>query len=281
MKTVKLNIKFNFRKTIVQSMDKVIVQCFCFFSLSLASGYAYAYTLPLEAVLTKTVALSGNQIFSVDQDVMFKIGSDDFLIKETWLIEGDKNLKLTAVGHGRLKELFRLVTVYNSKTKTTVFGKSKQTQLASYDFFERYLSIRSMDSFKTYLSWLSVSSLIRLSRAGGASAFAVGETSPPDIGNPHIWIDQDSFQLRKMRFLSQAEVSLEDYEQHGNISYPKIKKIAWGEQKATIRVTKINLKTGATLSSFYPQKLDQPSEISLTSLGNSGLIIQDFYQRFR
>lgn len=238
--------------------------------------------MPLETVVKKTVALSGNQIFTVEQDVIFKFGAEDFVIRETWLIEGDKNLKLTAVGVGSLKDMFRLVTIYNSKSKTTLYGKTKQTELTNSDFFERYLTVRSPDSFKNYLSLLSIPASIRLSRAGGATAFAIGEPSTPDIGKPHVWIDQDTFQLRKLRFLSESEVSLEDYAMYGKgFRHPKTKKIAWGEQNVLIKVRGVSTKTNATLSSFYPQNLDQPSEITLASKGNVGLVIQDFYKRFR
>ncbi len=255
-----------------------IVQFFCIFSCS----FSYGYILPLEAVLNKTVSLSGTQIFTVEQDVIFNFDAEDLVIHETWLIEGDKNLKLTAVGQGPLKDLFRLVTVYNSKSKTTLFGKTKQTETTNPDFFERYISVRSADSFKNYLAQLSVAPTIRLSRAAGTTAFAIGQPSSSGIGNPQIWIDQDSFQLRKIHFLSENEVSFEDYGTYGKIiQYPKTKKVSWGQQTITIKVRQVSLKNSATLASFYPQKLDQPSEITLTSKGNAGLIIQDFYKRFR
>ena len=116
-------------------MVLTIVQWFCSFS--------YGFILPLDTVLTKTVALSGNQIFSVEQDVIFKEAGEDFIVRENWLIEGDKNLKLTAVGLGSLKDLLKLTFVYNSKHKTSLVGKTKTSENVSSDFFERYLSIRS------------------------------------------------------------------------------------------------------------------------------------------
>ena len=259
-----------------------IVQWFCVFFCSLLGSLSYGYILPLDIVLNKSVMNSGNQIFTVEQDVIFSFDAEDFVIRETWLIEGDKNLKLTAVGTGPLKDLFRLVTIYNSKSKTTLFGKNKQTVLTSTDFFERYISIRSVDSFKNYLSLLSVAPSVRLSRASGTTAFAIGEPSTSDLGQPHFWIDQNTFQVRKIHFLSESEARFEDYNLYGKtINYPKIKKVSWGQQNVTIKVRQVSLKTNATLASFYPQKLDQPSEITLSSKGNVGLVIQDFYKRFR
>lgn len=259
-----------------------IVQCFFVFCVGVLGNLSYGYILPLDVVLNKSVAQSGNQIFSVEQDVIFTFEAEDFVIRETWLIEGDKNLKLTAVGLGPLKDLFRLVTIYNSKSKTTLFGKTKQTVLTNSDFFERYISIRSADSYRNYFSLLSVTPSIRLSRAAGTTAFAIGEPSTTDITTPHFWIDQNTFNLKKIRFLSESEVSFNDYNLFGKtIYYPKTKKVSWGQQNVTIKVRQVSLKTGANLTSFYPQKLDQPSEITLSTKGNVGIVIQDFYKRFR
>lgn len=250
-----------------------IVQWFCSFS--------YGFILPLETVLSKTVGLSGNQIFSVEQDVIFKSGSEDYTVRETWLIEGDKNLKLIAVGQGVLKDLIKMTVIYNSKTKTTMLGKNKTSEPVSSDFFERYLSIRSVDSFKKILTELNVSPQVRLSRAGGAISFAIGELSPINSVKPQVWIDQELFEIKKLRLPSSAEITFDDYATYKQIHYPRLKKIEWSGHSILIKVRQVTLKTAATLKSFYPQNLDQPSEVNLVSQGDSGLFIQEFYKRFR
>lgn len=250
-----------------------IVQWFCSFS--------YGYILPLDFVLIKSVALTGNQIFSVEQDVIFKAGSEDFVVRENWLIEGDKNLKLTATGLGNLKDLIKMNVVYNSQSKTILVGKNKFSEPVSTDFFERYLSIRSLDSFRKHLAELSIDPAIRLSRASGSVAFAIGEPSPLNALRSQLWIDQESFEIRKLRLPSAAEITFEDYGLYKHIHYPRLKKISWSGHTVVIKVRHVFTKTSATLTSFYPQKLDQPSELNLTSKGDMGLLIQDFYKRFR
>ena len=254
-------------------MVLTIVQWFCSFS--------YGFVLPLDTVLTKSVALSGNQIFAVEQDVIFKVGAEELVVRENWLIEGDKNLKLTATGQGSLKDLLKLAVIYNSKNKTMLIGKNKTSEFVTPDFFERFLSIRSVDSFKKYLIELSIPQVDRLSRVSGAVAFAIGEPSAPNAPKPQIWIDQETFQIKKMRLPSMAEISLEDYATFKQIQYPKTKKIEWSGHSALIKVKQVSTKTSATLNSFYPQNLDQPSEINLVTKGDAGLLIQEFYKRFR
>lgn len=244
------------------------------------SNFSYGFVMPLQTAMKKAVALSGNQIFSVDQDVIFKSEAEDIVIKENWLIEGDKNLVLTATGQGALKDSFKFVAVYNSKNKTTMIGKNRQTELVNLDFFERYLSIRSVASFANYLNDLSVAKNIRLSRVAGQPALAIGEPST-NMLKPQFWLDQETFQIRKIRFPSETEVSFDDYAQYDKIWYPRTKTVNWGHQVAVIRVRNVSTKVKANLSNFYPQKLDQPSEINLANKGQIGLTIQEFYTRFR
>ena len=249
--------------------------------VQLTSLFTFAYVMPLEVVLKKNTALSGSQIFSVEQDVTFKDAVREYVIRENWLIEGDKNLKLTATGLADLKDSFRFVAIYNNKNKTMVSGKNKITQPNNIDFFERYLAVRSVDSFKNYLAALSIAPNIRLSRAGGAVSFAIGEASSLDALKPQIWFDQDEFFLRKIRLPGQAEISFHDYATFGLIRYPKTKLVSWAGHVVQIKVRSVSTKTGATLNAFYPQNLDQPSEVLLTNRGPAGAVIEEFYRRFR
>jgi hypothetical protein len=249
--------------------------------VQLTSLFSYGFIMPIETVIKKNTALSGNQIFSVEQDVIFKDASREFVIHESWLIEGDKNLKVVATGLGELKDTFRFVAIYNTKNRSLLYGKNRATEITGRDFFERYLSIRSYDSYKNYLTALTISPAIRLSRVNGAPAFAIGEPSPIGKLKPQIWIDQETFSMRKIRLPSEAEVSFSDYATYGQIQYPKVKKVSWAGKEVLIKVKSLGTKTGATLSSFYPQKLDQPTDMQIASKGPVALVIEEFYKRFR
>lgn len=249
--------------------------------VQLTSLFSYAYVMPLDAVLKKNTALTGRQIFAVEQDVIFKDAIREHIVHESWLIEGDRNLKLVATGTADLKDSFRLVTIYNSKSKTSLIGKNRVTQVADLDFFERYLAVRSADSFHTYLKEMGIPANIRLSRSGGAIAFAVGEASPVDSLHAQLWIEQENFALSRIRLPSGAEVAFSDYATYGNILYPKTKIVSWAHNQVQIKVRSVTAKTGATLSAFYPQNLDQPSEVQLATGGTTAQLIEEFYKRFR
>lgn len=246
------------------------------------SLFSYGFILPVDFILEKNIASSGNQIIALEQDVFFKDGLQDFVIHESWQIEGDKNLKLTAIGLGRLKDAVRIVNLYNGKNRTSLSGKNRITEFVSADFFEKFLSIRSMSSFKGYLSDLTIDPTVRLSRADGAIALAIGQPSAQGALKPQMWFQQDSFELRRIRFPSEADVSFGDYTTVSpKLTYPKIKKIEWAGKSVTIKVKSVTDKTKIPISNFYPQNLDTPSEFLLSNKSSIGQMIEEFYKRFR
>lgn len=247
----------------------------------LSPALAGAFILPLETIMEKSVALTGKKIISVDQDVIFRNGVHEMIVKENWLIEGDKNLILTATGVGPLKDL-KINFIYNNKTKTYIVGQ-KYSESVSHEFFERYATLRSVGAFKTMLQDLNIKPEVRMSRADGAIAFAIGEPSSKGQLNPQVWVDQDFFHIRKIRTPYESEIIFSDYGNYLNnqVEYPRIKKIEWAGNTVLIRVKSVTVKKGATLAMFYPSKLDKPTQINLNNAGTLSWAIEEFYKRFR
>jgi hypothetical protein len=246
------------------------------------SLFSYGFILPLDLILEKNVATSGNQIFSVEQDVFLKEGMREVAIHESWQVEGDKNLRLTATGLGELKDVVKIVAIYNGKTRTSMIGKNRVTHPAPVDFFEKFLSVRSVHSFKTYLNELSIDPSVRFSRADGSITYAIGQASPVGSLKPQMWFQQDNFQVRKIRFPSEAEATFSDFaEVSPKLIYPKMKKIEWSGKTAIIKVKSIVDKTKIPISNFYPQNVETPSELLVSNKNTMGALIEDFYTRFR
>lgn len=248
-----------------------------------------AYILPLDTILSKTVTSTteqaGNSIIAVEQNVIFKEGDQEYIIKESWLIEGDKNLKLKAVGVGALKDVFNLHYLYNNKKRTHIEGKNKIIKEIPMEFFERFLVIKSADSYRSYLKEQGIFSRVRLSRAIGAICFAIGEASSLTALSPQIWIDQDYFHLNKIRFRTEVDVEFSDYKYYGKenaIQYPNTKTINWAADRAAIvKVIQVSTKTSTSIKNFYAEALDMPSEILLAEKEGIGQKIHEFYTRFR
>lgn len=260
---------------------KTFISLTIVWSISLFSSALFAYIPPLDFILDKATATTGRQIISFDQDVFFKVGNEDAQISESWLVEGDRNLKVAANGKGFYKENVRFNALYNSKNRTMVQGKNKISTVLTSDFFEKYLFVRSSDSFKNYLRDLGISSDVRLARADGRVTYAIGVPSNEKL-SPQIWIDQDEFIVRKIRLPSEAEITLSDFTAVGDDLYiAKTQKIKWAGVTVTVKVKNISTKPNATLNSFYPQNFDANTELSFVNRTTLTQVIEDFYKRFR
>ena len=249
--------------------------------VQLVSPIAIAYILPLDFILQKSSGLAGSSIISIEQDVQFKDGSKTYSVKETWLIEGDRNLKLQARGLGELKDAISVNYLYNNKNRTSFLQKTKSIKPAPADFFEKFLAIKSKDSYLGYMKEMKIGDSVRLARAAGQVCFAIGNISTETDVQPHIWFDQSSFRLSKLRFPSLAEIEFSDYVEKDKVHYPRQKTISWQGKTITIKVTKITTKTSSTIKDFYPDELQASAPITLSGFGLAGSVMEEFYTRFR
>lgn len=259
------------------------------FSGLLFQGFsAQAYIPEIPFILKKATSTTGRKLIQIEQEVTFKLGEEEAKVDETWLIEGDKNLKLTAVGKNLFKENIKLQYLYNGKNRTYLNGKNRTVSAISPDFFERYLFIRSKDSFLGYLKELNIpaqdKSALRLSRADGVISFLLGQPSDQNL-NPHIWIGQDDFVIRKIRTPSATEINLNQITNFPNDIYiAKSQTITWPREAPVtvqIKIKKIDLNASGSITSFYPQNLDTPSEMTFANRTPITSLIEEFYTRFR
>ncbi len=210
-----------------------------------------------------------------------KDGNKVYTIKENWLIEGDRNLKLSARGVGELKDAININYLYNSKNRISYVAQNKISKAYSPDFFEKYLAIKSKDSYESYLKELNISPTVRLSRAGGLICYGIGTESAPGSTNPQMWIDQNAFRLIKLRLPSNAEAEFTDYTEKVGVHYPRQKVISWDGKTIKIVITKISTKSGASIKDFYHETLAPSTTPSFSNLGVVGATFEEFYSRFR
>lgn len=249
--------------------------------LFLAPLQSFSYIPDISFVAKKMTSTTGRKIIQIDQEVTFKVGEEEAKVDETWFIEGDRNLKVIVNGKNLYKDSIKLNYVYNNKHKTFFSGKNKQTQLTTTDFYQKIIFTRAADSFMNYLNEFYVSKEIRLSRADGVVSFALGAPSI-DSMSPQIWIGQDDFVIRKIRTPSAAEISFGKIEEVSkDLFLAKEQVIRWPGAEATIKVKKVNPQTKLTLSAFYPQNIEFPSELSFANKTTLTAAIEDFYSRFR
>lgn len=252
------------------------------------SSMSFAYVPEIPFILKKASGTTGRKIVQIEQEVIFKVGEEEAKVDETWLIEGDKNLKLNAVGKNLYKDSIKLNYLYNGKNKTFLIGKNKNVSPVNVDFFQRYLFIRSQNSFMGYLKELNIPAQdktnVKLSRADGVISFLIGQPSEQNL-NPQVWIGQDDFVVRKIRTPSAAEISLSQITSFPKeIFIAKAQTITWQTTQPVtvqIRIKKIDVDAGGSMTSFYPQNLDAPSEMTFANKTPLTAVVEEFYSRFR
>lgn len=268
---------------------------------------AIAYIPKTKIVLEKTAKNHGKGVYSIQLEVSFRNDLGNQTIVENWIIENGESMFVEARSGN-----FNYAAVYKSKQKYFMdeSGSEKAAKL-SPDFFEDIFHFRGTDSLATEFVSLGVvparilakdprirtlkdikaerEPYIRLSRSSGVVTYALGRPTPADSATPlpGVWIEQDRFNIRRVRFSSQAELIADDYNEYGRgLLYPRTRTINWGSQSVsirTIKVSAINLTNDlkSKLSPSFIRTRKQTQIQSTTADGEMGPLVKEFYQRFR
>ncbi len=192
-------------------------------------------------------------------------------------------------------------------------GKETKTTMVTGEFFEPLLYFRS--SFKFFESFVKNKILppsaarerpkianinnfksepeqaVRLGRTGGVVAWVFGEPTPVDNATafPGAWIEQDAFLLRKIRLMSQAEMTLSNHlNSGGGLKLARERTIVWKStdpaiteaRSVTIRVVSVKNLPDKSLAPQFAASSITPSELKAARLPDAP-IVREFYSRFR
>lgn len=264
---------------------------FClFFSL-----LSFAYIPPLKMILERTSENAGNGIYSIETEVVFTDGTHEASVKESWLVENERSLRLTVIGLKELKGL-RLTYLYENGLKWALKGQKRESVTAPHEFLERWHHIRNADALNNFLVSSKIipefkkdkqsrtvyeESLVHLGRTAGVVNYAIGETSK-DALLPKLWIEQDFFVVRKLRLPSQVDLEFENYKSYSKgLTYPKHKWVRWGQNKVSINTLSVVPKTGNLAAQFNPKSLDTNNQSEVLYNNPLKNLLEEFYTRFR
>ena len=282
---------------------------FCSIVIALLSMYqrAHAYIPKAKTILEKTAHNHGRGFYSIQLEVNFRNEQGNQTINETWLIENGENMFVEAKGPG-----FSYTAIYRGKQKFYMdeTGAEKSSRL-SMDFFEGYFHFRGPESLGGELVNLNIipqralskeakiktlkdikyerEGFVRLSRTAGVVNYALGRPTPVEASAPlpGIWIEQDRFLIRRIRFPTLSDLLADEYAEYSKgLLYPKSRTITWGSNSVALRTVKIvgvnpTSEQKAKLSpSFLRTRKTQQLQYS-ASEGQISPLIKEFYQKFR
>lgn len=283
--------------------------CSSFFSFILYTQNIFAYIPPAKMILQKLINNTGRGAYTIEQIVEFQNGLDPVQVRESWIVENDRALRLTVRGEKNLKHAFSLQYIYQNGLRWSLEGQSKGSSRVQnkihHDFLQKYFHFKNIDSFSMALLQEKIlpqsyfnkkkSNLkkptdyvyepeewIRLGRDSGVVDYVLGDPSMAQKINPGIWIEQDQFLIRKLRLSSGVELKAESYREfQKSLFYPSKQTIKWNNNSVTIQL--VNIKSLAT----QPNSSLNPSSLTLVSQ-KEGLeslpmkdVIEEFYEKFR
>lgn len=268
---------------------------------------------------------SGRGVYVVDQEVRFS-GPEGLVLREKWLVQNAESMRLSV--QGEKSGEFRYDALYKNGRRTSTApallfsadplktepGKDARTTNVGADFFEPYLYFRSSAKFLEFFvkskilppsaaakdrpritninNYKPVPEVgVRLGRTAGTVAWVFGEPTPVDgkTAFPGAWIEQDAFILRKLRLISQAEMTLSEHAAAGGgLRLARERTIVWRSndpslteaRAATIKVLSVkHLPEKSLATQFLPTSISA-AELKSARLPDAA-VTREFYSRFR
>lgn len=218
---------------------------------------AHAYIPEWSLIASRAADQHGKGAYQVEQEVSFRRDAEVYTVKETWIALGENNLRVTVEGRGPLKGLVQGTLLYDGSLKTFIDGTTTKNHRLGEEWLEPLFHFRSSKYLRARLVNLKVApqeslrdraplnsegppayeapGFIRLSRAGGGIAWAIG-VSPTVGAGPTLWIEQDQFVIRKYKSANQVIVHADDYAKFADgFWYPRSRTYEFGAFKIQIQ----------------------------------------------
>jgi hypothetical protein len=273
--------------------------------ICLFSQISLAYIPPTKMILQRVAENSGSGTYTIEQEVQLSVGLEPIYLKETWVVENERNMRLTVTGTKDLKDLVKLQFVYTGGQKWRLRDGRREASKIPEEFTERYFHIRSTENLIAYLQQLKIlpslsgrksvpkkgedfkyesEPFVRLGRSEGTISYAFGSPTPPDqkVLNPGLWVEQDQFLIRKIRFPTQAEVTAENFAPFARgLNFPKLRTIQWNQNTVYVRLLNVAGKSAAGPQAFQAASLEVPYTVKNLPNASAQTLIEEFYSRFR
>lgn len=259
-------------------------------------------------IVEKLATNAGSGTYLVEQDVTFSTSQSNLVLRESWLVSTDGQMRVTVKPARDTGEQVKIQFVYGGGQKTSLTQRGKQSGQLGEEFLERLFHNRSRDAYFNQLTNLRIlpasylghrpsrsgkeftypaEPLTRLTRVGGVVTYALGEPSSSESdAKPMVWVEQDVFHLRKIRFPSGTVLTADRYGTYAReLALPKSRHLIWGDRSnpkaVTIDIVKVaSLVTSKNDKRFSPSSLEFNSQIGLADPEMQRLV-EEFYQRFR
>lgn len=261
---------------------------------------AHAYIPRTETIVKKMTANNGKKDYKIVRDVAIEADNQQIKARETWTIKNGDNMRVKVESLDK-NNPWSFAIIYGKNSRQTL---SSQNQVKTYphskEFFESLFHDRYHRSLMSRLvghrfvpDWIKDSEptqvtedgeikiqaepFVRLEPVDGQITYSLGasRSSSGESAQTQLWVEQDSFLIKKARLASGAEVVNGSYQTFaGGLQLPSEQRVSWDNKVARIQ-----------LVSAEPTQVDKKSW-GLDRNNNLGSIptdplVKEFYSRFR
>jgi hypothetical protein len=270
---------------------------------------ARAYIPSSGMIVDRVVENSLKAPLYVEQEVTIGSGAVSITVKEQWLFENENSFRLIVRGEKDLKDQIVFQSLYSDIQKTSSLSGLLQTTKLPRALLEKVLFIKTSDALKKFLVQQGIvtdeiyrshnfkkgsgntgfqylpESFLRLGRLAGGVSYVFGPNSKADVIAPGFWVEQDYFNILKIRNSNGDEMRLVKpttfsrgakwpkeitYTSNGSNGAPQI--------QAQVLVTNVRLAE-ALQKQIFQKHVDKRALNFDQHSGKS--LLEDFYQRFR
>lgn len=271
-----------------------------FLLLSLFIGhFAVAALLPTKFVFERVVEQNPKQNFVLEQEISFG-DLEPLILKETWQVHSPDLMRLTVVDTRNQKVI--LSVLYRNKKRLTNLDGQLQTQELPKEFLQKLFFIPTASEFAQQATKWGVipnnalanpppavrssqitykeEPFVRLARSQGTITYAYGPISlSAEEKYPGLWVEQDLFQIKKIRFPSKATLTVGEYSNIApKVFFPKTWSFQWDSKSVKMKLKNTSFKNiDSSKLQSTPLELSRFTDISQPELKEQ---VEEFYSRF-
>ena len=268
------------------------------FLVSTNINVAQAYVPRTQTIVKKMSRNNGRREYRFVREVILESKEKTIKAREAWSVAHGDRMKVEVSSLDSSNPWSFAILYEKNDRKTLSKNKALRSFKKSPDFFEPLFHDRShrsllrrMVNYRFLPPWIAESTapayvdgktkmtpepFITLSPMEGTVNYAIGALNNSEGGNnqTQLWVEQDSFLIKKGRLQSRAEFVNEGFQTFtGGLKLPGQQQISWNDKVAKIKLIKVER--------FKSKKSDWKLSGNKTGSIPSDPLIKEFYSRFR
>lgn len=228
-----------------------------------------AYIPQLNYIFDKT-ALGVSSYFRIEQELVYTSNEGPIKIREIiWIDTNDKVWIRSQIVGGSIQAGSQAV----NSNGAIVFQKTYEPSSVLSDLFFYASSGEKLGKFMGQFLGENINAQVaKIARLDGNLAWLVESKNKSSA----VWIEQDQFLIRKLRFQNQDEIKIQSYAQFGQPqAFPQKRTYSWSGQKIEVQTKRV-IKMSAPV---FLNQIKGFTQIAMDSDLDSS--VQQFYSRFR